>query len=231
MQQPLAQVPATRSALVAQLRNHVTHQLRQLQARRSAIPALLGFAHTTNPAKCLRRFDAVCQGDLRDSDLIERIIGSPLGGAILAEVFSQLRHLDTVDRQEKMLLQERRDRENFVPHIHAVHERRIPEHPFFVIAFLGIDHFKRVDLPSSILQMTDTSAQLLAVWDLMDHICTSEEYQRITGGPFGRATRLLYRDAYDHAYVYDVESRAVISDYNGVPRVGTATITFHGRTL
>jgi hypothetical protein len=79
--------------------------------------------------------------------------------------------------------------------------------------------------------MTNTSTQLLAVWDLMDEICTSEEYYRITGGPFGRATTLLYRDAYDHAYVYDVASRAITEEINGVPSISTATITFNGRTL
>jgi hypothetical protein len=222
---------SSRSALLAQLGDHVTQQLSLLGLRRSDIPRLLGFAATTNPAKCLRRVDAVCHGDIGDTDIVDRLIASPLGGDVVSTIIAQLRHLDAVDSQEQALLDERRARAEFVPHIHAMHERRIPEHPFFAIAFLGINHFKRVDLPASILQMTNTSAQLLAVWDLMDEICTSEEYYRITGGPFGRARTLLYRDAFDHAYVYDVASRAVIEEINGVPSISTATITFNGRRL
>lgn len=231
MQHLLPTSSITRSGLLDQLRNHINQRLDELQARRSDIPALLGFTATNNPTKCLRRFDAVCHGDLRDRDLIERIVASPFGGATLADVFTQLRHLDTVDQREQALLAERRARENFVPHIHAIHERWIPEHPFFVIASLGIDHFKRVDLPASILEMTDTSAQLLAIWDLMDHICTSEEYKRITGGPFGRATTLLYRDAYDHAYVYDVQTRALVDERHGAPATGTASTSLGGKQI
>ncbi len=222
---------ATRSALLSQLGTIITQKLKDLGKRRNDLPALLGFPASTQPAKCLRRVDAICSGNMSDTDMIERIVGSALGSDELASVITQLRHLETVDRHEREFLADYLARKAFIPHIHAIHERRIPEHPFFAIAFLGIDHFKRIDLPSHIIEMGTIGEQLQAVWEFMDHISTSPDYHRITGGPFGRATSLLFRDTYDHSYVYDVATRKFIGEYEGVPRTGTATITLKGKEL
>lgn len=221
----------TRSSLLSQLGTIITQKLRDLGKRRSELPALLGFPATTQPAKCLRRVDAICAGNMSDTDMIDRIVTSAIGGEDVANVIKQLQHLETVDRRERELLADRLAREAFIPHIHAIHERRIPEHPFFVIAMLGIDHFKRVDLPSHIIELTTIGEQLQAVWEFLDHVCSSADYYRITGGPFGRATQLLFRDSYEHAYVFDVATRNFVGEYEGVPRTGTATVTLKGRAL
>lgn len=221
----------SRSALLSQLGALVTSNLRELGMRRSDLPAILGFPATTQPAKCLRRVDAICAGNMSDTDMIDRIIASEIGGEDVANIIEQLQHLETVDRRERELLADRRAREAFIPHIHAIHERRIPEHPFFVIAMLGIDHFKRVNLPSDIIELTTIGEQLQAVLEFLDHVCSSADYYRITGGPFGRATQLLFRDSYEHAYVYDVATRYFVGEYDGVPRTGTATLSLKGRAL
>lgn len=149
-------------------------------------------------------------------------------GTILRQNLNASGNGAMVDRHEQERADEHRARNAFVPHIHAIHERRIPEHPFFVIAMLGIDHFKRVDLPRNILGMPTIGEQLLAVWELMDHICTSQDYHRITRGPFGRATTLLFRDTYDHAYVYDVDTQRFIGEHHGAVHTATVTLSLKG---
>lgn len=202
------------------LKEIITRDLHERGLRRSDVPELLGYARSRNTAKCLRRFDAVCDGDVSDLDMVQRIVTSVLGTPEVVSILALVRRMQEIDRRERAHASELKARRAFVPHVLVVHERTVPDHPFFIVAVLGVDHFKRIDLPDYILSITDPSARMDAVAGLLAAVQHSDAYARVLDGPFGPARQFLYRDAFDHAWVFDLAAARCIGEHHGVPRVG-----------
>jgi len=194
--------------------------------RRSMLPAVLGFKNTTNPSKLLRRFDAVCKGLNADVDLVERFRNSELGTPEILRLLNDLFECVRLKNEQNRFVDECVSRMEFVPHLHAIHERTIPSHPIFVVAFLGFDTLKRADLPDVIQNLPNGDAKLLAVAGFCEVVCTHQDYERLRNNPFGRLLQLLYRDTYTHAYVYNVADKTFVGEYHGVPPSYVATLRF-----
>ncbi|MBU3679808.1 MAG: hypothetical protein FGM32_09420 [Candidatus Kapabacteria bacterium] len=186
--------------------------------RRGQIPSLLGFS---NSAKALRRYDRLLQGGLEDVDLVARIRACPLlAGERFDEVLEDTRRFIEASRREKALAAELRARAEFVPHLWVIHERSIPS-PIFVVAMLGVDTFKRVELPEKIAAQTSTGQQLVDIAAMLNEGLRDKAY---LCSPFGRPTHVLFRDTFDHAYVYDVQERRFTGEHHEPIRVGRALL-------
>lgn len=194
--------------------------------RRSMLPAVLGFNNTTNPSKLLRRFDEVCKGLNADMDIVERFRNSELGTPEILRLLNDLFECVRLRNEQNRFLDECVDVIEFVPHLHAVHEHTRPSHPFFHIAWYGIDTFKLAALPDVILDLPEGEARLTAVADFCKLVCTHPDYTLLRGNSFGSLMQLLYRDTYTHAYVYSVADKKFVGEYHGVPPSYVATLRF-----
>ncbi len=187
--------------------------------RRGQIPALL---QLSNANKALRRYDALLAGGLHDVDLIARIRACPLlAGDAFDESLEFTRRVMEANARECALVAELRARRDFRPHLWVIHENTVPS-PIFVVAWLGIDTFKRVELPETVAQDPSVGSGLvtLARW-LSDNL----QDKAYLCSPFGRPTQILYRDTYDHSYVFDVAQRRFTHELNEPPPVGRAQLT------
>ncbi len=196
---------------------------------RGRIPALLGFS---NPNKALRRYDAFLAGAFDDADMLSRLRScSLLAGDGFDQALAESIAKQELERRERALEQELKDRRSFVPHLYAEHEKRIPEHPFFAIAFLGINHFKRIDVPEEIMNIEDTGQRLLAVKEFIDNLVDAYMELRVLGGPFGKVLRFLFRDTFDVAYVYDINERAYTDVRTSAPPEQRVSLTINKTPL
>jgi hypothetical protein len=184
---------------------------------RGELTALLGLR---NVNKVLRRWDALMQG-AEDADLLDRIRACPqLAGEDFEAVVTEWNLQRERSRQEQLRVQEMKARRAFVPHVWIEHERHRPEHPFFVIAMLGIDHFKRIDLPDEIQACEESGQRLWMIKELIDRILDENTEGRLLNGPFGRAVTFFYRDTFDTAYAYNAAERRFLDHRPYQPRHG-----------
>jgi len=138
------------------LNQHITTQLRELGLKRGDLPSLLGYS---NPNKCLRNIDKLLEGDYNQPDLLRRIGESRLGGRPFEVVMKKQVEVWEMERQEKQRMKELKDRLSFVPHLHFIHERSVPS-PIHVVSFIGVDFFKKLEIPDYILNIKDELKQL-----------------------------------------------------------------------
>ena len=206
---------------------YLQQQCETHKIRRGAIPQLLGYS---NPNKALKRYDAFLAGAYDDADILARLRAcNVLAGVGFEQALAESIAQQELERRERALAQELKDRQSFVPHLYAEHEKRIPEHPFFAIAFLGINHFKRIDVPEEIMQIEDAGQRLWAVKEFIDNLVDAYEELRVLGGPFGKVLRFLFRDTYDVAYVYDINERAYTDVRTSAPPEQRATLTVNSK--
>jgi hypothetical protein len=204
------------------LHAYLAQQCAQHKIRRGTIPSLL---HISNANKALRRYDALLRGDLSDADLIERIRACPLlAGEHFDEALEETRRYVDASRKERLLADELRARAAFTPHLWVVPENKIPS-PIFVVAMLGVETFKRFEIPEEIASLSNPGDILIALGSILKERCRDRAYM---ASPFGRAVQVLYRDTYDHSYVYDIEQQCWIDELFTCPPSGQTRIAFKG---
>jgi hypothetical protein len=204
------------------LHAYLAQQCAQHKIRRGTIPSLL---HISNANKALRRYDALLRGNLSDADLIERIRACPLlAGEHFDEALEETRRYVDASRKERLLADELRARAAFTPHLWVVPENKIPS-PIFVVAMLGVATFKRVEIPEEIASLSNTGDILIALGSMLKERCRDRAYM---ASPFGRAVQVLYRDTYDHSYVYDIEQQCWIDELFTCPPSGQTRIALKG---
>ena len=163
-----------------QLHEYLAQQCAQHKIRRGAIPSLL---HLSNANKVLRRYDALLHGDLSDADLVERIRACPLlAGEHFEEVLDDTRRYVEACRKERLLADELRARAAFTPHLWVVPENKIPS-PIFVVAMLGVETFKRFEIPEEIGSLSNPGDILIALGSMLEERCSDRAYM---ASPFGR---------------------------------------------
>ena len=205
-----------------QLHAYLAQQCAQHKIRRGAIPSLL---HLSNANKALRRYDALLRGDLSDADLVERIRACPLlAGEHFEEALEETRRYVDASRKERLLADELRARAAFTPHLWVVPENKIPS-PIFVVAMLGVETFKRFEIPEEIGSLSNPGDILIALGSMLKERCSDRAYM---ASPFGRAVQVLYRDTYDHSYVYDIEQQRWIDELFTCPPSGQTRIALKG---
>lgn len=204
------------------LHAYLAQQCAQHKIRRGTIPSLL---HISNANKALRRYDALLRGDLSDADLIERIRACPLlAGEHFDEALEETRRYVDASRKERLLADELRARAAFTPHLWVVPENKIPS-PIFVVAMLGVATLKRVEIPEEIASLSNPGDILIAMGSMLKERCNDRAYM---ASPFGRAVQVLYRDTYDHSYVYDIEQQCWIDELFTCPPSGQTRIAIRG---
>jgi hypothetical protein len=103
-----------------------------------------------NIAKCIRRIDFFCEGDIEGTN--QFLDGLPQALETSAETVKRaldqtLRQLELAEKQEA----EARDklwRENFCPHAIILTERTVPS-PIFVAAIIGVEKLLQIDLDAT----------------------------------------------------------------------------------
>jgi hypothetical protein len=204
------------------LHAYLAQQCAQHKIRRGTIPSLL---HISNANKALRRYDALLRGNLSDADLIERIRACPLlAGEHFDEALEETRRYVDASRKERLLADELRARAAFTPHLWVVPENKIPS-PIFVVAMLGVATLKRFEIPEEIASLSNPGDILIAMGSMLKERCNDRAYM---ASPFGRAVQVLYRDTYDHSYVYDIEQQCWIDELFTCPPSGQTRIALKG---
>ena len=207
------------------LSSYITTQLRELGLKRGDLPRLLGY---TNPNKCLRNLDHLLSGDFNQTLLIQRIQESPIGGETFLSELDREKNKRRIDQQEREKVQELKDRKSFVPHLHFIHERNVPS-PIHVVCFIGVNHFKRLELPDYVFEITDEDQRVQVVEGfLRDYLLNPPTYQYINS-VFGRVRQILYRIEYDRSWVFEVSENRFIGEHHGVPRMGVSRLDVGGR--
>lgn len=207
------------------LSQYITTRLRELGLKRGDLPRLLGY---TNPNKCLRNLDHLLGGDFNQTLLIQRIQESPIGGETFLSELDREKNKRRIDQQEREKVQELKDRKSFVPHLHFIHERNVPS-PIHVVCFIGVNHFKRLELPDYVFEITDEDQRVqVAEGFLRDYLLNPPTYQYINS-VFGRVRQILYRIEYDRSWVFEVSENRFIGEHHGVPRMGVSRLDVGGR--
>ena len=198
---------------------YLARQCASHSIRRGQIPALL---QLSNANKALRRYDELLAGGLHDADLIARIRACPLlAGDALDESLEFTQRAIEANSRERALAAELRARRDFRPHLWVIHENSVPS-PIFVVAWFGVDAFKRVELPAAVADDPSMGSRLVALTRWLSDNLQDKAY---LCSPFGRPTQILYRDTYDHSYVFDVAQRCFTHELNEPPPVGRAQLT------
>ena len=207
------------------LSSYITTQLRELGLQRGDLPRLLGY---TNPNKCLRNLDHLLGGDFNQTLLIQRIQESPIGGETFLSELDREKNKRRIDQQEREKVQELKDRKSFVPHLHFIHERNVPS-PIHVVCFIGVEFFKKLELPDYVFEITDENQRVQVVEGfLRDYLLNPPTYQYINS-VFGRVRQILYRIEYDRSWVFEVSENRFIGEHHGVPRMGVSRLDVGGR--
>jgi hypothetical protein len=171
----------------------------------------------------IRRFDALKQGSVADVSLLAALRDSLLVGAAFSAAFdaalAATQHQHHVDAREAAHVRELQARRDFVPHVWVEHERRVPQ-PFFVVAWLGIERYKRLDLPAAVLAADHPADVLLDVAAYLRCVPQDPDAAVLMKGPFGRATHFCVRTTYDAYYVYSIAEQCFIELREERPVVG-----------
>lgn len=203
-----------------ELKMYFSERCSALRIQRGMIPALLKF---NNSNKALRRFDAFLQGAYDDEELIARIRATAeFGGEEFDRVLEVARHRQRCDQRERQLVNELHARREFMPHVYVDHENRIPN-SIFVVALTGPRVFKILNLPDHILVIQDLAQRREAVRNFLAEYITTPPERNLLRSPFGKATRMLYRETYDTYLVFDFAAKAFTETREGSPGPGNAT--------
>jgi hypothetical protein len=153
---------------------------------------------------------------------------SRLGGRPFEVVMKKQVEVWEMERQEKQRMKELKDRLSFVPHLHFIHERSVPS-PIHVVSFIGVDFFKKLEIPDYILNIKDELIQLNVMDEFIkEYLINPYPDHRLTNGPFGKVVQILYRVEYEHSYVFDVQKGLFVDCWLGVPQMGIGRLTLKG---
>jgi hypothetical protein len=86
----------------------------------------------------------------------------------------------------------------------------------------GIDTFKRVEIPEQLIGIEHMGHRLV---DMASWLIENLRDPRYLTSLFGRPTQILYRDTYEHSYVFDVATRCWVDELHEPPARVTATLT------
>ncbi|MFM7775433.1 MAG: hypothetical protein ACKO9V_11450 [Candidatus Kapaibacterium sp.] len=109
------------------------------------------------------------------------------------------------------------------------HERTRPEHPFFVIAMLGIDHFKRIELPPEAQSTEDIIGFQTMCREVIDRIMSEGAAPQVVRGPFGRPARFVCRFTYETSLVFDISADAFTEVRHAPPPEQRVTQTINNK--
>lgn len=202
----------------------ITSKLKDLHLTRGDLPQLLGYV---NGNKCLRIIDRLLKGDVNQHHLLMKIRESPLGGDEFESVLREQIRLWDLQRNERQRERDLKEKLSFVPHLHFIHERNVPS-PIHVVCIIGVHHFKRLDIPQHILDFENRLTQLTLVEEFILEYLRDSPDRRLVSSPFGRVIQILFRDEYEHSYVFDVERGEFVDSLSGVPRVGEGRLSVRG---
>lgn len=185
------------------------------------MPHLLGYK---NSNKALRRLDQFCN-ELADCDLLDRLRHSEIfAGNDLESVLTSARHQLQLQQAELRRQDEVRALLAFVPHLWVIHTNSVPS-PIFVVGFFGLETFKRIPLPESLsTQKKPQNALLLVARFIEDYLAEPPIEQHVLNNCFGKAEQILYRDQYDHSFLYDIKLHSWIDEIVGVQNHGRVTL-------
>lgn len=98
----------------------------------------------------------------------------------------------------------KRDEENCVPHLWAVTEHEIGE-PIFVVAIVGQDRYRRVDLPDGVNLLSYEQQAALV------RRAAKRHFERVRGnaGPFGEIFGYWYRYVRDQSWLISTEGEVI----------------------
>lgn len=209
------------------LRHFIVNRLHQLGLTRKDVPQLLGYRNTS---KCLRNLDRFLAGDFSHKELSYRILHSPLGGDDFRTVLLQAQHQRDVDLRELSKVRELKERSVFSPHLFFIHERSIPS-PIHAVAFVGAEHFKKMELPAYIQEKLTCVDCLDTIEKYLISYVSNPPSARYMNSLFGKAVQILFRDTYDHAFVFDISELRFVGHFKGVPKTGHATLTHKGSRI
>jgi hypothetical protein len=188
------------------LNEYVLLCLKQHNKKRGDIPSLLGL---TNANKALRRIDAVLSGNLQDEDMIKRLRSSScFGGPGLEDALRGTSRKIEIDENERIITKELRHRQAFRQHgwIETDLKGRNPPRGIICIA---IPTTKFIYLPDEIL--TNGEGDILSrVGSYFNQLIDDKNSKVSESSIFGEPVRILFRDTFDHCYVFDIKLRAFI---------------------
>lgn len=197
------------------IKQHLDRQCAINSIRRGDIPRLLGYK---NSSKALRRYDRFVAWDWFDENFAQRIRACPqLAGEDFDLIRAHLAHKERADRKEVVRTEALRRRYSFKPHIWFEHERELP-HPLFVVAQSGEEPFRRLELPEDFTAQHPTALVVFEIPSLLMKLLRDQPNCRQLCGPFGKAVSAIYRDTYDHGYVFDLTTLECIGERHEPPK-------------
>jgi len=206
------------------IRTFLRTRMTELGIRRRDIPRIL---RATNANTALRSFDDLMMGYAFDDSFLATLRASDLVGHDHVGDFDAARattlHRLRVDADEAVRAAAMRARRDVVPHVWVEHERWYPQ-PVFVVAWFGVEPFKKLDLPSAVLAADHPADVLLAVAAYLRCVRQDPAAAVLMKGPFGRATHFYFRTTYDEYYVFSIAEQCFVERREGRPAVGNASL-------
>jgi len=197
-------------ALPLEIYSYLTERCKVLGWKRSELTRRLGYA---NVSRALRNYDAFCEGNLEQQDLLHRLM---LCQELAGEEFDAALRLsrDRLERDTNVAIEVATLREEqyieqargeHIPHLWLEHECTRPKSLFSVI-WGGIESHKLVVLPEDIIHIKEQTKRLEAVQNFVKTLTL----QYTTGqGTFGEVTSVLFRDSYDHSFDINLQGQLI----------------------
>jgi hypothetical protein len=170
-----------------------------------------------NIAKGIRRFDALCDGDLEWTKQLLDALPQALetsADTVKRALNQTVREIEMAEKQEA----EARDqlwRENFCPHAIILTERSVPS-PIFVAAMIGVDKLLRIDLDA-------THGPVTFVRQVLDRLPDAVP-------AFGKPIGFVINYSPDKAVRFDPNGQP-ITILDKAVRPGTAVLRLGGRPI
>jgi len=188
------------------LNEYVLLCLKQHNKKRGDIPSLLGL---TNANKALRRFDALLSGNLQDEDMIKRLRSSRcFGGQGLENALLVTSRKIAIDEQERIMTNELRHRRAFRQHGWIETDYK-GGHPPRGMICMAIPKTKYIHIPDEVLNKRKGNI-LSIVGKYFNQLIEDQESKVNQCTIFGEPIRILFRNAFDHCHVFDIQRRCFV---------------------
>lgn len=93
------------------------------------------------------------------------------------------------------------------------------------MGLFGEERFRVLELPDDITSTMPPTYWLVEVTSFLKDFVLRNKKNSVLRGPFGKAIRAIYRDTYDHGYMFDLDTFEIIKERNSPPRTGRVTCT------
>lgn len=121
---------------------------------------------------------------------------------------------------------EKKERDNFCPHLYLVHEKKVPSQITLFALTGGIERWKKIKLPETISELK-WDVQMKIVRESIKKHRESNEYQGVL---LGKVIRYIYRPVYGEQIVISIEGK--ILDFNGDKiKEPASSVSIGGRKL